>query len=83
MNKTISFLNEPSCFHDLAGFRKPDGSIATTPADPLYTQYSDYTVGVRGTITGYFFDIGNLSYWSYATMHQPVADYYVMHVLIP
>ena len=27
----------------------------------------------KGTIAGYFFDIGSLSYWSYPTMYQPVA----------
>ncbi len=50
---------------------------------PLYALYSDDKVGVRGTITGCFFDIGSLSCWSYATMYQPIANFYVMHALVP
>ncbi len=85
VNKTICFNNQPSCFHGLAGFTKSDGSIIQEgdSGGPLYVTYSDYTVGVRGTITGYFWDVLSFSYWSYATMYQPVADFYAMHAVIP
>lgn len=85
VNKTMCFPDQSSCFHNLAGFTNTDGSNVHEgdSGGPLYARYSDYTVGVRGTVSGYFFDIGSLSYWSYATMYQPVADYYVMHALIP
>lgn len=69
----------------MAGFTKADGSVVQggDSGGPLYALYSDYKVGVRGTITGHFFDIGSLSYWSYATMYQPIANFYVMHALVP
>ena len=83
--KTICFNNEPSCFHDLVGFTNSHGDIVQggDSGGPFYYQYSDTTAGIRGSITGYFWDVLSFAYWSYATEYGPVANFWVMHAVTP
>jgi hypothetical protein len=85
VNKTICFNDQPSCFHDLVGFTNSHGDIVQSgdSGGPFHYRYSDVTAGIRGTITGYFWDVGSFAYWSYATQYSAPANFWVMHAVIP
>ena len=71
--------------HRLAAFNRPSG-VPVQPGDsggPLWLKYSDGTAGVRGVVSGRFWDITTFQYLSYATQYQNVADFYVMHAILP
>ena len=88
LNVTICYTSGyPSgkCAHNLAGFNQPDGT-PVQPGDsggPLWYSYSSpLRAGIRGVISGYFFDIGTLNWMSYATQYQTIADWYVAQALL-
>jgi hypothetical protein len=83
LNQTICYSNMSTCFHDLAGFNNPslDHVLGGDSGGPLYYQYADGTAGVRGVISGYFWDIYTLAYMSYAQPYGDIANYYVMHAM--
>lgn len=50
---------------------------------PLWFSYSSPArAGVRGVISGYFWDISTFNWMSYATQYQSIANYYVGHAAL-
>lgn len=85
VNQTMCYGPNGACYHSLAAFNRPS-LVPVQPGDsggPLWYKYSDGTAGVRGVVSGRFWDIGMAQYLSYATQYQNVADFYVMHAIIP
>jgi hypothetical protein len=83
LHQTICYSNMSTCFHNLAGFNSPtfDHVLGGDSGGPIYYAKADYTVGVRGVISGYFWDIYTLAYMSYAQPYGDIANYYVMHAM--
>jgi hypothetical protein len=85
LNVTICYTeNYPGCAHNLAGFNSSSfGPII--PGDsggPLWYRYqSEYKAGIRGVISGRFWDVYTMNWMSYATQYQSIADWYVAQAL--
>ncbi len=85
LNETICYPDQPSCFHGLAGMTRPSG-VPVQSGDsggPVWYRYGDGTAGVRGVISGRFWDVGTFSWYSWATQYQPIASAWNMHAVTP
>ncbi len=76
---------DSECTHKLAAFSRSDG-IPVQPGDsggPFWYSYSSPNrAGIRGVISGRFWDVGSSSYYSYASQYQNIATFYVAHAAI-
>jgi len=83
LNVTICYTeNYPGCAHELAGFNKSGGGhvVGGDSGGPLWYSYSSPSrAGVRGVISGYFWDIFTADWMSYATQYQTISSFYVGH----
>jgi hypothetical protein len=88
LNQTICYTQDyPSgaCAHNLAGFNQPTGGPIQhgDSGGPLWYSYSSPArAGIRGVISGFFWDIWTFNWMSYATQYTTIADYYVAHAAI-
>jgi hypothetical protein len=85
LNQTMCYGTNGECYHSLAAFNRPSGAPVQLgdSGGPLWLKYSDGTAGVRGVISGRFWDVGTFQWLSYATQYQQAADFYVMHAILP
>ena len=83
LNETICYTNEPFCYHGLAGMTRPGGAPVQggDSGGPLWYKYSDFTAGVRGNVSGYFWDVGTFSWYSWVSQYLTVANYESWHAL--
>ena len=85
LNETICYPDQPACSHGLAGMTRPSG-VPVQSGDsggPLWYRYGDGTAGVRGVISGRFWDVGTFSWYSWVTQYQPIANAWAMHAVTP
>lgn len=85
INQTMCYGPNGACYHSLAAFDRPSNESVQDgdSGGPLWVRYSDGTAGVRGVVSGRFWDATTFHFLSYATQYQQVANFYVMHAIIP
>lgn len=89
LNMTICYWqNYPSgaCAHNLAQFNTSDGDpiIGGDSGGPLWFRYTNPNrAGIRGVISGYFWDVGSFQWRNYATQYVTIANLYGGGALIP
>jgi hypothetical protein len=78
LNVTICYPSGyPGCAHGLAGFLPPtdQGTQYLLNGDsggPLWFKHANGGAGIRGVISGTFFDVATFRVYSYATMYNKV-----------
>jgi hypothetical protein len=88
LNVTICYTQDyPSgaCAHNLAGFNAPNQVVQLGDSGgPLWYRYgSEYKAGVRGVVSGRFWDIYTMNWMSYATQYKSIEAWYVANAVIP
>ncbi len=90
LNVTICYTQDyPSgaCAHSLTGFDDPATGKHVQPGDsgsPLWIYWNQTTgVGIRGVVSGYFFDLPSGRYVSYATQYNRIATEFGGNAYIP
>jgi hypothetical protein len=85
LNQTMCYGTNGECYHSLAAMNRPGGAPVQggDSGGPLWYKYSDGKAGVRGVISGYFWDITTFQWLSYVTQYDQVAQFYVMHAVVP
>jgi hypothetical protein len=85
---TICYTDPPQiCAHSLAGFDDPALGKHVQHGDsggPLWLYWNNTTgVGIRGVVSGYFFDVYSGRYVSYATQYNRIATEFGGNAYIP